>query len=121
MKKVFLVILSYKGHEDTFDLLKSLGKIKKENFQLNLVIIDNYPEDPIKLNSSNYKDFNLRVIYNKENLGFSGGNNIGINEALKNEADYVVILNNDTLVDPAFLEELVKAAERDDSTGIETP
>ncbi len=121
MKKVFLVILSYKGHEDTFDLLKSLGKIKKENFELNVVIVDNYPEDPIKLNTSDYKDFNLRVIYNKENLGFSGGNNIGINEALKIGAEYVVILNNDTLVDPVFLEELVKAAESNENVGIVTP
>lgn len=121
MKKVFLVILSYKGHEDTFDLLKSLGKIKKENFQLSVVIVNNYPEDPIKLNSSNYKDFNLRVIYNKENFGFSAGNNVGINESLKNGADFMVILNNDTIVDSLFIEELVKVAESGKDVGIVTP
>ncbi len=120
MKKVFLVVLSYKGHEDTLDLLQSLKKVKGE-FELNIIIVDNYPEDPLKINASDYKELNLRIIYNKENLGFSGGNNIGINESLKNGADYVIILNNDTLVDPGFIQEFVNAAENDKTTGIITP
>lgn len=121
MKKVFLVILSYKTHKDTFDLLESLKKVKKESFELSVVIVDNYPKDSIELNTQDFKELNLRVIYSKENLGFSGGNNIGINESLKNGADYVVILNNDTIVDPLFIEELVKAAESSEDVGIATP
>lgn len=119
MKKVFLVILSYKGHEDTLQLLQSLKKVKGE-FDLNIIIVDNYPQDPLRPNSD-YKELNLRIIYNKENLGFSGGNNIGINESLKNGADYIIILNNDTLVDPQFVAELVKVAESGESVGIVTP
>ncbi|KKQ34534.1 MAG: Rhamnosyl transferase, rfbQ [Microgenomates group bacterium GW2011_GWA2_37_6] len=94
MKKVFLVVLYYKDQKATFELIETLKDVRKETFDLHTVIVDNYPQDPIKINPSDYKDLNLRVIYNKENLGFSGGNNIGITESLKNGADFILILSS---------------------------
>lgn len=121
MKKVFVVILDYNGHKDTLELLLSLQNVKKENLDLFVVVVDNYPKDPIKLNPSDYKDLNLHLIYNRQNLGFSGGNNVGINYSLKNDADYVLVLNNDTLVEPLFVKELVSAAQKDERVGIVVP
>lgn len=121
MKKVFLVILNYKGEADTVDLLDSIKRLKKTDFELYTVIVDNSSDDPIKIKPLDFKELNLHLIFNKENLGFAGGNNVGIRYALKNEADYIIILNNDTLVDQLFVDEIVKAADSDESAGIVTP
>lgn len=121
MKKVFLVILNYKNEKDTIELLDSLKRVNRADFEFHTVIVDNFPEDPIKIKPLDFKELNLHLIFNKENLGFSGGNNVGIRHALKNGADYIIILNNDTLVDSLFVEELVKVAEKDDRLGIVTP
>jgi len=56
-----------------------------------------------------------------ENLGFSGGNNIGIEDALQRGTDYVLLLNNDTVVDPQFLTNLVDAGEGDPHIGLLAP
>ncbi|NJE06963.1 glycosyltransferase family 2 protein [Thermococcus sp. M39] len=69
-------------------------------------------------------DVNRRMILikNKDNYGFAGGNNIGMRFALSVlNPDYILLLNNDTVVDPNFLTELVKVAESDDKIGIVGP
>lgn len=67
-------------------------------------------------------DRRMILIKNKDNYGFAGGNNIGIKFALSVlNPDYVLLLNNDTVVDPNFLTELVKVAESDEKIGIVGP
>lgn len=64
----------------------------------------------------------LRLILNDKNYGFAEGNNIGIRYALKAlNPDYILLLNNDTVVDPNFLTELVRVAESDEKIGIVGP
>ena len=63
----------------------------------------------------------MEIIENGENLGFAEGNNVGIRRAMDEGADYVLLLNNDTVVDPEFLGELVKMAESDPKAGIVGP
>lgn len=62
----------------------------------------------------------VEVIRNGRNLGFSGGNNVGIREALARGAQFVILLNNDTVVDGEFARELLHAAERDKWIGMVT-
>lgn len=121
MKNVFLVILSYKGHKDTHELLNSLQKVKTDGFLMNVVVVDNCPSDQIKIDLKEFKDLNLHVIYNEKNLGFSGGNNVGIKYSVKNNADYIVVQNNDTLVDPEYIKELIKSVESNDQIGAVVP
>lgn len=65
---------------------------------------------------------NLILIKNDKNYGFAEGNNIGIRFALnKLKADFVLLLNNDVVVDPNFLNELIKAAETDPKIGVLGP
>ena len=67
-------------------------------------------------------DRKLRLILNEKNYGFAEGNNIGIRYALKAlNPDYILLLNNDTVVDRNFLTELVKVAESDERIGIAGP
>jgi GT2 family glycosyltransferase len=61
------------------------------------------------------------IIQNEKNYGYAEGNNIGMRYALKASADYVLLLNNDTVVDEYFLTELVRAADRDASIGVIGP
>lgn len=67
-------------------------------------------------------DRRMILVKNKDNYGFAGGNNVGIKFALSVlNPDYVLLLNNDTVVDKEFLGELVKVAERDEKIGIVGP
>ncbi|NJE08449.1 glycosyltransferase family 2 protein [Thermococcus sp. M39] len=79
-----------------------------------------------KFNRSLYEkyDVNRRLILirNKGNYGFAGGNNIGIKFALSVlNPEYILLLNNDTVVDRNFLIEMVKVAESDEKIGVVGP
>ncbi len=63
----------------------------------------------------------VQLINSNENLGFGKANNLGIQEALKQQADYVFLLNQDTWVFPDTIEELVSVAEINSSFGIVSP
>jgi cellulose synthase/poly-beta-1,6-N-acetylglucosamine synthase-like glycosyltransferase len=64
----------------------------------------------------------IYLIQNEMNYGFAEGNNIGIRHILrKSTPDYILLLNNDTVVHPQFLDELVKVTEHDRSIGIAGP
>lgn len=121
MKHIFVSLLNFNGKKNTLACLDSLKDIKMGNFQLTVVVIDNASEEKFDLGSGNIGDIPLVIIKNKNNLGFSGGHNVGIKYCLENGADYVLILNNDTYVDKNFLEELLKASENDKKIGILAP
>jgi GT2 family glycosyltransferase len=95
--KVFIIVLHYQNWDDTNECLDSLKKIDYDNFEI--MVIDN----------------------DKENQGFAKGNNIGIKQALEKKADYILLLNNDTIVDPDFLKKLVEAGESGKQFGILGP
>ncbi len=125
LPKVSIIILNWNGWQDTLECLDSLKKITYPNYEV--IIIDNSStnesveklkaqSEKLKVEGKSYK-----FIENKENFGFAGGNNPGIKYAIENKADYVLLLNNDTIVDSGFLEKLVKAGESDRNFGIIGP
>jgi GT2 family glycosyltransferase len=80
--------------------------------------------DPIKIKAYNLlqSDKKLILIKNKENYGFAEGNNIGIRFSLKIlKPDYILLLNNDTVVEQHFLTELVKTGESKDNIAVIGP
>jgi GT2 family glycosyltransferase len=64
---------------------------------------------------------NLYILKNNENYGFAEGNNIAIKIALRSNPDYIMLLNNDTVVEHDFLNKLVDVAEEDDTVGVVGP
>jgi len=113
--KIFIIILNWNGKDDTIECLNSLEKIDYKTYKI--ILIDNDSRD----NSAKEikKKFpNVKLIQSKKNLGWVGGNNIGIKYALENKADYILLLNNDTVVDKKFLSEMIKIAEKDEKIGI---
>ena len=93
----------------------SLKKIDYPNFEV--VLVDNASKDgsPARLKE---KFPDLVVIVNDRNLGYAEGNNVGIRYFLKKPVGHVLLLNNDTEVEPEFLSELVRASEKDPGAGI---
>jgi hypothetical protein len=68
------------------------------------------------------RSISLKVIFNKKNLGFAGGNNVAIRQVLKEgKSDFILLLNNDTVVEKNFLNELIKAARNKEKAGILGP
>jgi hypothetical protein len=112
--KVFIIILNWNNWPDTLECLESLKNNDYPNYQV--VIVDNGSKEKPEAPSPD-----IKVIYNKENLGFSGGNNVGIKYALEQGADYVLLLNNDTIVSQDFLGKLVEVGESDGKIGLIGP
>jgi len=111
MGRAFVLILNTNGKKDTLECLKSLRKTK---IPIEIVVIDNASTDGSVVVIK--KKFpKIKIIENKKNLGFAGGNNVGIRYALKNGAEDVILLNNDTIVASGSIESLVK--NRSDITG----
>lgn len=116
---VQIIILNFNGWKDTIECLESLSRINYSNFKI--TVVDNGSIDSSFEKISGWKkgrSVPLTLIRNNENLGFVQGNNGGIQRALEQGADYIMLLNNDTVVDPDFLAELVKAGINDNQIGI---
>src|SRR3989344_2147100 len=107
MKKVAVVILNYKLKDLTLKCLISV--ISSSYSNLEIIVVDNNSEDGIEQELP--KQQNLFFIQNGKNTGFSGGNNVGIKRALSDSADYVLILNPDTLVEKDTIAQFVTKAE----------
>jgi len=118
--KVSIIILNWNGLDDTIECLDSLKKIAYPDYDV--VVVDNGSKgNDIEALKMRFGDY-IKIIENDRNYGFAEGNNIGIRYALDNlDPDYILLLNNDTIVDPEFLTELVNAAESDPLIGIVAP
>ena len=112
---VWLVIVLYDSYADTADCLAGLQAATYPN--LRTVLVDNGSGDG---SGERLKLEFPEVIHLRSdvNLGFAGGCNLGIRAALAGGADYVCLLNNDTLVEPGFLEPLVERAQTTPGAGI---
>jgi hypothetical protein len=112
---VCVVILNWNGRDDTLACLASLQDVRYPNFRA--VVVDNgSSDDSVPAIRSAFPD--VEVIETGRNLGFAGGNNVGIRRALELGADYVLLLNNDTEVDPGILDAFVAAAARFPDAGV---
>lgn len=116
--KVMILILNWNGLDDTLACLASLADLDYPDCQI--AVVDNGSNDGSPTGIREHFP-EVTVIENRENLGFVGGNNVGLRHALERGAAYALLLNNDTEVAPDFLRRLVDAAEADASIGIVGP
>lgn len=111
--KVGIIIVNYNGYIDTIKCLNSLSELEYLNYEV--YIIDNGSTNESYSNISEYIENNsinnIHLIKSEINLGFSGGNNLGISIALEEGSEYILLLNNDTIVTPKFLSELIENAD----------
>lgn len=121
MKKVVISIINFNGKENTLACLASLDTLVVDDLEITVVVIDNNSKESFSLSEKKYSHFKLHTIYNEKNLGFSGGHNVGIRYAQEQEADYIVILNNDTKADKKLIKELVAVMESDEKIAVASP
>ena len=138
--KISIVILNFNGWEDTLECIKSLDStLMSEFFDVSLIVIDNNSENESVLEIDQYlskqfkesniltddysKAFDCKIVLFKssQNLGFSAGNNIGIRIAKIKASDYVMLLNNDTVVEDGFLNPMVQMMEENPMLGMVGP
>ncbi|HEX9664666.1 MAG TPA: glycosyltransferase family 2 protein [Patescibacteria group bacterium] len=114
---VAVIIVNYNGLAYLPDCLTSLKKQTFDHNQFEVFIVDNNSGDhSVDYIKTEFNEFNLFEL--KENLGFAGGNNYAIRKAMAEGCDYFVLLNQDTIVEPDWLKNLLEAAEADDQIGL---
>lgn len=107
--KVGVVIVNYNGFDYTVNCLESLMRSTWKN--MDIIVVDNGSSDgsPEKLKAL-FGD-SVFVVSNETNLGFAGANNVGITLALERYCDYVLLLNNDTVVDNYLVVKMVTRSQ----------
>lgn len=112
--KVSIIIVNYNGKHLLKDCLDSVLKQSFNDFEL--ILVDNGSTDgSVDYVVTHYSDERIKMALSKTNLGFSGGNNLGYKYAT---GEYIVLLNNDTVVDKNWLLELLAVIEGDENIGI---
>lgn len=119
-KKTAIILLNWNAYKDTYECLKSLEQLQG-NFSVFLVDNDSQDDSYFKLlEDDKVGEFQLPITFIQSggNLGFAGGNNVGIARAYIEGFDYFWMLNNDTVADPLALEALRQEMDKDESIGI---
>ena len=105
--KVAVIVVNWKKYDITSSCIESILNSTNSNFKI--ILVDN-ESDNKKVKNFKYKN-EIEIIQNKKNEGFSKANNIGIDYALKNNFDYTILINNDTIVEKNLIEVLLKTAQ----------
>lgn len=115
---ISIIIVNYNGQKYLYELFVSLEKLNTNDFSYEIIFVDNASADnSLDYLKENYFHLNnLKIVKNKKNEGFANGNNIGVQNA---SGKYVVLLNNDTKVEPDWLSNLYECHLRNDA-GITT-
>ncbi|WP_128547087.1 glycosyltransferase family 2 protein [Larkinella soli] len=113
---VSLITINYNQAKVTCDLLESTRNLTYPRFET--IVVDNgSAEDPTDLIERGHYP-NVKVVVSRENLGFSGGNNLGLRHA---SGAYFFMLNNDTVVTPDLIEQLLAPFAADPQVGLVCP
>lgn len=113
--KVSIIIPNWNGKKFLIDCLESLFKIDYSDYQI--IVVDNGSIDgSVEFIKEEFSK--VFLIENKKNFGFAAACNQGIKRAIADGADYVLLLNNDTVVSRDFLEKMIVAGEKDKKVGI---
>lgn len=118
LDQVYAIVVNYNGYADTIECLQSL----KEQTQVDCrpLVVDNAStNNSVARIKAAHPD--VEVVVTKKNLGFAGGNNVGIKHALAQGCDYLFLVNNDTTMEPDCLQQLLWCAYQDPNAGIITP
>ena len=112
--KIEVILLNWNGWPDTIACLHSLKSLEYDNYCI--TVVDNGSTDE-SVDRIRAACPGVPIIQTGRNLGFSGGCNAGIRAALRRRADYIWLLNNDTVVESRALNTMVGLAEADPRIG----
>jgi GT2 family glycosyltransferase len=120
MTRVATILVNWNNGDDTLECLDSLQRLERTGWDHDILVVDNGSTDgsPEEIER---RFPSVIVERNARNLGFTGGNNRGIEVALERAADYVVLLNNDTVIEPGAYDLLIRHAAGRAGLGAVTP
>lgn len=109
--RTWLVVLNYQGGEHVAACLESVARQAEPPGGARLLVVDNASTDGSRERIE--RDFpGVELVAAERNLGYAGGNDLGIRRAMEAGAEYVALLNMDATVDPHWLVRLVEEADR---------
>jgi len=111
-KSVNIIVLNWNQKKLSLDCLKSLERATYHN--KHIVFVDNGSDDGSANAVQSYYP-NVEIIRSEKNLGYAKGNNFGF-RSISQQADYTIFLNNDTFVEPSFIEPLISQLEKEPKT-----
>jgi hypothetical protein len=115
---VYVIVVNWNGKGVTLDCLDSLRRVTYP--ALKVLVVDNGSTDgSVAAFTSGFPE--VEILSLNENRRFAGGNNAGIRRALEAGADFVLLLNNDTVVDPGFVQPLLDRFHREERCGMAVP
>lgn len=118
MEHVTTIIVNYNTPKETLLAIKSAVNAKTEGFRHQVIVVDNGSKEPLKVSQDLLKK-NVELIRSESNLGFTGGNNLGMSHAVKNyQTDYFFLLNSDAEVEKNAIQKLYEAVKDDPKAGI---
>lgn len=116
--KISVIVLNWNSRAMTAECIRSLLATDGPDFQI--LVVDNGSTDgSVEMLSQEFPQ--IAVLPQQSNLGFAAGCNVGIRHALVNDAEYLLLLNNDTFVAPDFIREMLAAIESDPHIGAVCP
>lgn len=126
--KVSIIILNWNRKEDTLSCMESLKESKIKDFKLEIIVVDNGSTDGSQQAIAKFmkqvkasKNRKWKLIKLKENLGFVEGNNAGMEYSLDVGTDYIILLNDDTIVEKNLILKLVEFANKRKDVGLISP
>lgn len=122
MTKVLISILNWNGAEKTLDCVQSLRhSVLPDTLKCDVRVVDNGsgPDQVETLKTRLPPE--VELVLNPVNTGFTGGQNLNIRHALAHNYDYVFLLNNDTVVDPKAIAEVIREMVNDPRCGAASP
>ncbi len=109
--RILVLILTWNGRELTEACLDSV--LRLEGPTCHVLVVDNASsDDTVTALAARYGD-RITVVRNDRNLLFAGGMNVGLQRAMDSGYEFVLLLNNDVVLDPAMARELVAALDED--------
>jgi hypothetical protein len=117
--KISVVIVNWNNWQETGLCLQQLSQVSHPDMQLEIIVVDNGSDDCSQ--EELRKKNGIVFLPQEKNLGFAGGSNVGIRAALEGGCDFVMLLNNDTILPGGFLEPLLRSMENNKLVGIATP
>lgn len=120
---VSIIILTTNALAMTKEQLLDVAKLDVKGLNIECLVVDNGSKDGTEEAIKNYKLPNMKYkfIQSGANLGFAGGNNVGIKDALKRNFDYIILMNNDLILPKDIVTKLVGYMEKSPEVGIASP
>jgi GT2 family glycosyltransferase len=120
---VALIILTTNALAMTKEQLQDVARLEVGGIKAECIVVDNGSADGTEDAIKNYKlpNMSYKFIQSGANLGFAGGNNVGIRDALKRKFDYILLLNNDLILKKDLALKLTKFMEENGEVGVASP